>query len=130
VVRCRNRTYKPLKGDRRSEASHPRPVVAEPAKPEDLGPVASATWDQVVPELVRLGLVGRLDGPMVELFCTSHERWRGHGGGPGYASLTAVVARLARDLGLGSGARLRTDVPQVDRLEQELAVFGYKMLLD
>jgi Phage terminase, small subunit len=89
--------------------------------------VASATWDQVVPELVRLGLVGRLDGLMVELFCTSYERWRGHGGGPGYASLTAVVARLARDLGLGSGARLRTDVPQVDRLEQELAVFGYKM---
>jgi hypothetical protein len=80
--------------------------------------VASATWDKVVPELVRLGLVGRLDGPMLELFCTSYERWRAHSGGPGYASLTAVVARLARDLGLGSGARLRTEAPQVDVLEE------------
>jgi phage terminase small subunit len=73
-----------LKGDLRSVASHPRPVVAEPPKPEDLGPVASKTWDAVVPELARpLGLVGRLDGPMVELFCTSFERWREHPGGPG-----------------------------------------------
>jgi hypothetical protein len=31
---------------------------------------------------------------------------------------------LARDLGLGSGARLRTEAPQVDVLEEELAVFG------
>ena len=61
---------------------------------------------------------------MVELFCTSFERWRAHDGGPGYASLTAVVARSARDLGLGSGARLRTEAPRVDRLEEELAVFG------
>jgi hypothetical protein len=113
-----------LKGDRRLVVSHTRPVVAEPPKPDGLGPVASATWDQVVPELTRLGLVGRLDGPMVELFCTSFERWRAHDGGPGYASLTAVVARAARDLGLGSGARLRTEAPRVDRLEEELAVFG------
>jgi hypothetical protein len=92
-----------LKGDRRSVVSHTRPVVAEPPKPDGLGPVASATWDQVVPELTRLGLVGWLDGPMVELFCTSFERWRAHDGGPGYASLTAVVARAARDLGWGRG---------------------------
>jgi phage terminase small subunit len=86
--------------------------------------VASVTWDVVVPEPVRLGLDGRLDGPMVELFCTSYERWRPHDGGPGYASLTAVVARLARDLGLGAGPRLRTEAPQVDVPEEELAVFG------
>jgi phage terminase small subunit len=113
-----------LKGDRRSAASHPRPVAAEPPKPEDLGPVASKTWDAVVPELVRLGLVGRLDGPMVELFCTSFERWRAHPGGPGYASLTAAVAHAARDLGLGSGARQRMTAPAADRDELDRSIFS------
>ena len=99
-------------------------MVAEPPKPEDLGSVASKTWDAVVPELVRLGLVGRLDGPMVELFCTSFERWREHPGGPGYASLTSTVAHAARGLGLGVGARLRAEAPESDRAELERAIFG------
>jgi hypothetical protein len=107
-----------LKGDLRSVAGHPRPVVAEPAKPEELGPVASATWDQVVPELVRLGLVGRLDGPMVELFCTSYERRRAQSRRPRVCVADGGGGPLARDLGLGSGARLRTEAPQVDVLEE------------
>jgi phage terminase small subunit len=72
-----------LKGDLRAVADHPRPVLAEPLKPEGLGPVASEVWDQIVPELVRPTMVGRLDGPVVELFCTSFERWREHRAGPG-----------------------------------------------
>jgi phage terminase small subunit len=119
-----NQRLAALKGDLRLVASHPRPVVAEPPKPEDLGPVASKTWDAVVPELVRLGLVRRLDGPMVELFCTSFERWREHPGGPGYASLTAAVAHAARDLGLGSGARQRMTAPASDRDKLERSIFG------
>ncbi len=113
-----------LKGDLRAVASHPRPVVAEPPKPAGLGPVASETWDQIVPELTRLGMIGRLDGPLVELFCTSFERWREHPGGPGYASLTSTVAHAARGLGLGAGARLRAEAPESDRAELERAIFG------
>ena len=96
-----NRRVQALKGDLRAVADHPRPVVAEPPKPEGLGPVASEVWDQIVPELVRMRMVGRLDGSEVELFCTSFERWREHPGGPGYASLTSTVAHAARGLGLG-----------------------------
>jgi Phage terminase, small subunit len=88
-----------------------------------LGPVASDVWDQIVPELVRLKMVGRLDGPVVELFCTSFERWREHPGGPGYASLTSTVAHAARGLGLGAGARLRAAAPAVDPAEVE-RIFG------
>jgi hypothetical protein len=113
-----------LKGDLRAVADHPRPVVAEPPKPEGLGPVASEVWDQIVPELVRLKMVGRLDGPVVELFCTSFERWREHPGGPGYASLTSTVAHAARGLGLGAGARLRAEAPASDRAELERSIFG------
>ena len=95
-----------------------------PPKPEGLGPVASEVWDQIVPELVRLRMVGRLDGPVVELFCTSFERWREHPGGPGYASSTSTVAHAARGLGLGAGARLRVEAPESDRDELERAIFG------
>ena len=84
--------------------------------------MASEVWDQIVPELVRLRMVGRLDGPVVELFCTSFERWREHPGGPGYASST--VAHAARGLGLGAGARLRAEAPESDRDELERAIFG------
>jgi Phage terminase, small subunit len=113
-----------LKGDLRAVADHPRAVVAEPPKPEGLGPVASEVWDQIVPELVRLRMVGRLDGSVVELFCTSFERWREHPGGPGYASLTSTVAHAARGLGLGAGARLRAEAPESGRDELERAIFG------
>jgi len=106
-----------LKGDLRAVADHPRPVVAEPPKPAGLGRVASEVWDQIVPELVRLKMVGRLDGPVVELFCTSFEWWREHPGGPGYASLTSTVAHAARGLGLGAGARLRAEAPESDPVE-------------
>ena len=119
-----NRRVQALKGDLRAVADHPRPVVAEPPKPEGLGPVASEVWDQIVPELVRLKMVGRLDGPVVELFCTSFERWREHPGGPGYASLTSTVAHAARGLGLGAGARLRAEAPESDRDELEPSIFG------
>jgi phage terminase small subunit len=87
-----------------------------------LGPVASEVWDQIVPELVRLRMVGRLDGRVVELFCTSFERWREHPGGPGYASLTSTVAHAARGLGLGAGARLRAEASESD--PDEVAIFG------
>jgi Phage terminase, small subunit len=106
-----------VEGDLRAVADHPRPVVAEPPKPAGLGRVASEVWDQIVPELVRLKMVGRLDGPVVELFCTSFERWREHPGGPGYASLTSTVAHAARGLGLGAGARLRAEAPESDPVE-------------
>ena len=57
-----NRRAQALKGDLRAVADHPRPVVAEPPKPEGLGPVASEVWDQIVPELVRLKMVAGWTG--------------------------------------------------------------------
>ena len=61
---------------------------------------------------------------MVDLFCTSFERWREHPGGPGYASLTSTVTHAARGLGLGAGARLRVEAPESDRDELEPSIFG------
>jgi phage terminase small subunit len=90
-------------------------VVAAPEEPPDLEPEAERLWDQVVPELERLCLLSRLDGVTLEALSTTYARWRQHDGGHGYAALTTVLGRLARDVGLAPAARQRMTAPAVDR---------------
>jgi phage terminase small subunit len=95
-----------LKGDRRIR-DYPRAVVAAPDTPADLEPEAERLWDSVVPELERLRLLSRLDGVTLEALCVTYARWKRHDGGHGYAALTNVLGRLARDIGLAPAARQR-----------------------
>jgi phage terminase small subunit len=91
---------------------YPRVVVAAPDKPPDLEPEAERLWDAVVPELERLRLLSRLDGVTLEALCVTYARWKRHDGGHGYAALTAVLGRLARDIGLAPAARQRMTAPE------------------
>ncbi len=87
-------------------------VVAAPDKPPDLEPEAERLWGAVVPELERLRLLSRLDGVTLEALCVTYARWKRHDGGHGYAALTAVLGRLARDIGLAPAARQRMTAPE------------------
>jgi phage terminase small subunit len=111
-----------LKGDGRNR-DYPRAVVAAPDKPPDLEPEAERLWDAIVPELERLRLVSRLDGDTLEASCATYARWKRHDGGHGYAALTKLLAKLARDVGLAPAARQRMAAPRSDPGE-ERAVFG------
>ncbi len=48
---------------------------AIPEKPDGLGPLAARLWDQVCAELPRLNLLKELDGPSLEVFCETYQRW-------------------------------------------------------
>jgi phage terminase small subunit len=98
-------------------------VVAAPPKPPDREPEAERLWDVIVPELEQLRLVSRLDGVTLEALCVTYARWKRHDGGHGYAALTNVLAKLARDVGLAPAARQRMAAPASDPGEQR-AVFG------
>jgi phage terminase small subunit len=107
----RDRRLQVLKGDGRNR-DFPRAVVAAPDKPPDLEPEAERLWDAVVPELERLRLLSRLDGVTLEALCVTYARWKRHDGGHGYAALTNVLGRLARDVGLAPAARQRMSAPE------------------
>jgi phage terminase small subunit len=106
-----DRRLQVLKGDGRNR-DFPRAVVAAPDKPPDLEPEAERLWDAVVPELERLRLLSRLDGVTLEALCVTYARWKRHDGGHGYAALTNVLGRLARDVGLAPAARQRMSAPE------------------
>jgi phage terminase small subunit len=117
-----DRRQQELKGDSRNR-DYPCAVVAAPPKPPDLEPEAERLWDVIVPELERLRLVSRLDGVTLEALCATYARWKRHDGGHGYAALTNVLAKLAREVGLAPAARRRMAAPASDPGE-ERAVFG------
>jgi phage terminase small subunit len=117
-----DRRLQVLKGDGRNR-DYPRAVVAAPDKPPDLEPEAERLRHAIVPELERLRLVSRLDGDTLEALCATYARWKRHDGGHGYAALTNVLAKLARDVRLAPAARQRMAAPGSDPGE-ERAVFG------
>jgi phage terminase small subunit len=118
-----DRRLQAFKGDGRNR-DYPRAVVAAPDKPPGLEPEAERLWDAIVPELERLRLVSRLDGVTLEALCATYARWKRHDGGHGYAALTNVLAKLARDVGLAPAARQRMAAPASDRDELERSIFG------
>ena len=56
-------------------------------------------------------------GVSLEALCVMYARWKRHDGGHGYAALTNVLAKLARDVGLAPAARQRMTAPVSDQDE-------------
>ena len=60
-------------------------------KPSDLTPLASAWWDLVVPQLVRVGLAQSVDGPSLALLAEDFSGWKG--ASLQYTSMSRLVSR-------------------------------------
>jgi P27 family predicted phage terminase small subunit len=62
-------------GKRPLNPDEPRPEVAAPECPQELGPVARQEWDRLVEELVALGLLTNLDRAALAAYCGAYALW-------------------------------------------------------
>ncbi len=66
-----------LKGTRpsRLNADEPKPPVVRPERPEVLDSFGLAEWDRIMPELEELGILARVDGAALALYCSAYSQW-------------------------------------------------------
>lgn len=83
--------------------------VGAPEKPKGLGRVASREWDFMVPQLIELGVITRIDGKSLAEYCKSAE----------------VAEQAYRDMRTRG---LMLDEPVLDKLNQPI-MFGTKLLV-
>lgn len=56
-------------GKRPLNEREPQPAVEPPAMPAWLSPAAKAEWKRIVPELIRLGLLAKIDRAALTAYC-------------------------------------------------------------
>ncbi|HEY0839775.1 MAG TPA: phage terminase small subunit P27 family [Vulgatibacter sp.] len=64
-------TARPDRANRRE----PKPKVAEPLCPTHLDEIAKSKWRELAPQLVRLGVLTRIDGDALAIYCQAYSRW-------------------------------------------------------
>lgn len=107
-----------------------------PVKPEGMSAEASAEWDQLLPKLMKSGLVGDLDAGMLQLCCETFvaavkARDEMAGGESSarrdYVSLTQLYLQCATKLGLSplDRSRITLDKPK-DETPAGLSAFSRK----
>lgn len=119
-----------LKGDGKTKDAQgktvqrqPLAVPGAPEMPDGLGEHGERAWRLVVPELVRLKILGPIDAITLEAWCHTYQLWKEHDGGRGYPALTASLTALGSKLGLDPAARLRMTIPEAADA-QETDIFG------
>ena len=62
-------------GKRKLNPAEPKLPSSEPVMPRGLSKVAAAEWRSIVPELVLLGVLTRVDGKALAAYCHCFARW-------------------------------------------------------
>src|ERR1035437_1321216 len=62
-------------GKRKLNRAEPRPITGEPELLQELGPIGQAEWCSIVPELLKLGVLSKIDQKALGGYCASFERW-------------------------------------------------------
>jgi len=62
-------------GKRKLNDAEPEPVLGVPEMPPGLGKVAAAEWKSIVPELMQLGVLSKIDGKALAAYCHCYARW-------------------------------------------------------
>jgi P27 family predicted phage terminase small subunit len=62
-------------GKRPLNEDEPRPEIAAPECPKELGPIARQEWDRLVDELMALGLLTNLDRAALGAYCGAYALW-------------------------------------------------------
>ena len=67
-----------LRGSWRANArkNEPSPARKAPAKPRGMSREASATWDYLVPKLVKMGVLAEVDRNALHRYCETWARWK------------------------------------------------------
>jgi P27 family predicted phage terminase small subunit len=67
-----------LKGERadRRPAAALQAPIGTPECPDHLDATAREEWERIVPDLDAMGVLSRLDGSALALYCTAYSRWR------------------------------------------------------
>jgi P27 family predicted phage terminase small subunit len=65
-------------GHRRLSKNEPKPARSTPVPPEWLDPLAKEEWGRIVPELEAIDLLTRVDGFVLEAYCTCYAQWVKH----------------------------------------------------
>lgn len=62
-------------GKRPLNADEPKPTLGVPECPAFLSSVAKQFWNELIPELERMGLLAKIDGKALAAACQSYARW-------------------------------------------------------
>lgn len=62
-------------GKRKLNDAEPQPDPGEPQMPAGLSPMAQQEWARVVPELLRLEVLSKIDGKALAAYCMAYSRW-------------------------------------------------------
>jgi P27 family predicted phage terminase small subunit len=73
TIEEKKRTGNP--GKRRLNEQAPKPDLAMPECPPHLDFEARAEWNRVCPELMRMGVLARIDRAAIAAYCVSWSRW-------------------------------------------------------
>lgn len=80
--------------------------------PPGLGVQAKRKWNEVIPELERMGLLSGIDGGALEVYCRLYEEMHNHKGGRGFSSVAQAFITVGSRLGLDPMARQRMEDPR------------------
>jgi P27 family predicted phage terminase small subunit len=62
-------------GKRKLNNAEPQPAPGEPEMPAGLSSIAREEWRKVVPELLRLQVLSKIDGKALGGYCAAYARW-------------------------------------------------------
>jgi P27 family predicted phage terminase small subunit len=62
-------------GKRELNAEEPKVEVGIPECPKALSKIARQEWNRVVPELARIGVLGKIDSAGIAAYCQAYSRW-------------------------------------------------------
>lgn len=62
-------------GKRKLNDAEPKPALGEPEMPLGLSAAAKEEWRAIVPQLLRLGVLSKIDGKALGGYCAAYARW-------------------------------------------------------
>ena len=128
----------------RINPAEPEPDPGLPDPPAVLGKVARAEWARMAPQLHAMGILSRVDGQALAIYCTHYERWAEAeaqvrkfgllvptaGGSVKASPYLAIAAAAMRDMmrilaefGCTPSSRSRVRLPDVAEPEDEIDAF-------
>jgi P27 family predicted phage terminase small subunit len=100
-------------GKRPINHDEPQPAAAFPTCPPELGPVARAEWERLVPELGELGLLTNLDRAALAAYCGAYALW---------AEATAAIQKYGTMVKAPSGYPMQSPYIGLANRQAELMI--------